>query len=51
MTIRNIIHVGEETLNFDELPEEKKREISDKLNDQALSSVGYKKVKTEDKTA
>ena len=51
MTIINIIHVGEEALNFDELSEERKREIAEKLNNQALSSVGYKKVQGTDKTA
>ena len=51
MTIINIIHVGEETINFDELSKEKKREIAGKLNNQALSSVGYRKVESKDKTA
>lgn len=51
MTIINIIHVGEKTYNFDELSEEKKKEVAEKLNNQALSAVGYKKVQGTDKTA
>ena len=34
-----------------ELSEEKKREVAEKLNNQALSAVGYKKVQGTDKTA
>lgn len=51
MTIINLIHVGDEILNFAELPEERKQEIAEQLNDQALSAIGYRKVKTKDRTA
>ena len=44
MNIINIIHIGEETYRMDELPEERRREIWQKLNQQALEAVGYRKV-------
>lgn len=51
MKIINIIHVGDDSFNYADLPEDKKAEISQKLNDQALSAIGYRKVKDKDKTA
>ncbi len=51
MRIVNVIHVGEKEVNFDELTNEEKKEIAEKLNNQALGSIGYKKVKAKDKTA
>lgn len=43
MNIINIIHIGEETYRMDELPEERRKEIWQKLNQQALEAVGYRK--------
>ncbi len=51
LKIINIIHVGDDSFNYADLPEDKKAEISQKLNDQALSAIGYRKVKDKDKTA
>lgn len=42
MIIRNMIHVGEEVYDFDELEEEKQIEIANKLNKQALAAVGFR---------
>lgn len=43
MNIVNIIHIGEQTYRMDELPKEKQNEIWQKLNQQALEAIGYKK--------
>lgn len=51
LRIINIIHVGDESFNYADLPEEKKAEIAQQINDQALSAIGFKKVKSTDKTA
>lgn len=42
MNIINIIHIGDETYRMDELPEEKRIKIGEKLNQQALEAIGYK---------
>ena len=42
MNIINIIHIGDQTYRMDELPEEKRIEIGEKLNQQALEAIGYK---------
>lgn len=42
VNIVNIIHIGDETYRFDELPKEMQSEIQQRLNMQALESIGYK---------
>lgn len=51
MKIVNIIHIGNEVKNMDELSDEERREIAIKLNIQALESLGYALVEKPDKTA
>ena len=46
MNVINIIHIGEEAYRMDELTEERRREIWQKLNQQALEAVGYRKAET-----
>lgn len=43
LNIVNYIIIGEKTVRFDELTKEEKREVANKLNEQALTAVGYKK--------
>lgn len=44
LNIVNYVTIGEKTVRFDELSREQKREVANKLNEQALTAVGYKKV-------
>lgn len=46
MNIVNIVHIGNETYRMDELPNEKQNEIWQKLNQQALEAIGYRKQST-----
>lgn len=49
MNIVNLIHIGDEVKNWEDLSTEEKRRIATALNRQALMNVGYRPV--EDKTA
>lgn len=49
MKIINYICIGDTVRRFDELSENEKKEIATKLNEQALTAIGYKKAK--EKTA
>lgn len=40
MNIVNLIHIGEEVLNFKDLSAEQKEEIAKKLNEQAFEAIG-----------
>lgn len=51
MKIVNLIHIGNEVKNLDELSEEERREIAIKLNKQALETLGYALVNKPNKTA
>lgn len=51
MHIINIVHADGETFDFSKLPKEKQDEIADKIAEQFFLAIGYKKVKTKDKTA
>lgn len=51
MNIINIVHVDGEAFEFSKLPKEKQDEVADKLAEQFFLAIGYKKVKTKDKTA
>lgn len=50
MNIVNLIHIGEEVYHMDDLPEEKRLEIRERLNQQALEAIGYKKDRSKDIT-
>ena len=43
MKIVNLIHMGDEVKNLDELSEEERREIGRRLNEQSLRALGYKR--------
>lgn len=49
MNIVNYICIGDTVRNFKDLTPEQKKEIATKLNEQALTAIGYKK--TKEKTA
>lgn len=49
MNIVNYICIGDTIRNFNDLTPEERKEIATKLNEQALTAIGYKKVK--EKTA
>ncbi len=51
MNIVNLIHIGDEVKNLDTMTPAEKKEIALALNSQALEAIGYRKVKTEEKTA
>lgn len=52
MNIVNLIHIGDEVRNMDDLTPEEKEEIALKLNIQALTPLGYVlRTKSKDKTA
>lgn len=51
MKIINLIHIGDEVKNLDELSLEEKKRIAKALNAQALKSLGYVESSTKDKTA
>ena len=51
MRIVNLIHIGEEVKNLDEMSEAERREIAIKLNIQALEPLGYAMVRRADKTS
>lgn len=46
MNIVNYICIGDKTVRFEELSKEEQREVAIRLNEQALTSIGYRKVKT-----
>lgn len=47
MNIVNYICIGERVIKFEELTKEEQREVATKLNEQALTSIGYRRtVKT-----
>ena len=41
MNIVNLIHIGDEVKNFDDLTPEERQNIAIKLNIQALTTLGY----------
>lgn len=43
MNIVNIIHIGDKAYRMDELPKERQKEIWQRLNEQALKAIGYRK--------
>ncbi len=51
MKIINLIHIGEEVKNLEELSPEEKIQIAKALNAQALKPLGYTVNLTKDKTA
>lgn len=51
MKIINLIHIGEEVKNLEELSPEEKTQIAKALNAQALKPLGYAVNLTKDKTA
>lgn len=51
MKIVNLIHIGDEVKNMDELSPEERRSIATKLNAQALKPLGYVMNTAKDKTA
>ena len=51
MKIINLIHIGDEVKNWDELSQKEKIEVSKKLNTQALKPLGYAMSSAKDKTA
>lgn len=47
LTIVNMIQIGNEPeVNWDDLTPEKKKEVAEKLNQQALEAIGYRKVES-----
>lgn len=42
MNIVNLIHIGDEVFNLDDMSQEEKAKIAAQLNKQALESLGYK---------
>lgn len=50
MKIVNLIHIGDEVKNLDELSPEEKKRIAKALNAQALIPLGYIMSSTNDKT-
>ena len=40
MNIVNLIHIGDEVFDFEELSAEKKVEVAQKLNEQAFEAIG-----------
>lgn len=51
MKIVNLIHIGDEVKNLDEMNERERREIAVKLNIQALTPLGYVMVERADKVS
>jgi hypothetical protein len=51
LNIVNYIIMGDKTVRFDDLTPEEKRMVANKLNEQALTAVGYKKRVTTKETA
>ena len=51
MKIINLIHIGDEVKNLDELTSEEKSRIAKALNAQALKPLGYAVSSAKDKTA
>ena len=51
MKIVNLIHIGDEVKNMDEMTPEERRKIANILNAQALKPLGYAVSNTKDKTA
>ena len=49
MRIVNLIHIGDEVKNLDEMTKEERREIAIKLNIQALTPLGYIMTKNTEK--
>lgn len=49
LTYRIFVNINDEIVSWDDLPEEKKEEISIALNDRAMRAIGYRPVA--DKTA
>ena len=49
MRIVNLIHIGDEVKNLDQMSKEERREIAIKLNVQALTPLGYVMVKNAEK--
>lgn len=47
MKIINLIHIGDEVRNLEEMSPEEKREVAYRLNAQALKPLGYAPVRTE----
>lgn len=47
MNIVNIIHIGDEVKNWDDMSPEEQREVATKLNTQALTAIGYRPVEKE----
>ena len=43
MNIVNLIHIGEKEIRMDTLSREEKKEIWQKLNEQALRTIGYQR--------
>lgn len=41
MNIVNLLHIGDEVKNFDDMSEEERREFARALNAQALRNLGY----------
>lgn len=48
MNLVNLIHIGDEVINFDILGQEERKKIAEELNGQALRRLGYRPEK-EDK--
>ena len=42
VNIVNLIHIGDQVYNFDDLDSEKKKEVADKLNEQVFEGLGCK---------
>lgn len=51
MKIVNLIHIGDEVKNMDELAPEERRRVANILNAQALKPLGYVANNSKDKTA
>ena len=51
MKIVNLIHIGDEVKNLEELTPEEKARVAEALNTQALKPLGYDVSSTKDKTA
>lgn len=46
MTIQNIIIINGKEYDFEELSDERKKEVANALNERALATLNYEKVKT-----
>ncbi len=51
MKIVNLIHIGDEVKNLEELTPEEKARVAEALNAQALKPLGYAVSSAKDKTA